>query len=94
MLDLENEELGDELIQLSAYIFSYLESKDKIRIQIGTAAILDHAEIWIRVFGDAILECNVTQWANSGISVWQHMLTLKPMHTSIYLIYCLDQAGI
>ena len=77
MLDLENEELGDELIQLSAYIFSYLESKDKIRIQIGKAAIPDHAEKWIHAFEDAVLECNVTQWANSGILyriyVWQQI---------------------
>ena len=44
MPDRENEALDDELIQLSAYIFAYLESKDKIHIRIGKAATLDHAK--------------------------------------------------
>ena len=47
MLDLENEALDDELIQLFAYIFAYLESKDKIHIRIGKIAIRDHAEKYI-----------------------------------------------
>ena len=56
MPDLENEALDDELIQLSAYIFAYLESKDKIHIRIGKVAIRDHAEKWIDVFEIKILE--------------------------------------
>ena len=60
MPDLENGALGDELIQLSAYIFAYLESKDKIHIRIGKVAIRDHAEKWIDAFESKILEWNIT----------------------------------